>query len=425
MKTLILAYDFPPYSSMGGQRPFGWYNYLNEFNIETTVVTRHWPKETKSKIDYCRSCGTATDTEVCGNAKIVRVPYYENQRDKLLVKHGFEKHNFLRQLLSLFFSIFQFIHNAFDNKYGIFSEADRLLKTESFDLIIATGEPFILFKYAHNLSQKHDVPWFADYRDCWSENYEIKQNGGFPKLLYKTLFYSLEKKYVKTAKHITTAAPIFKNELQDLFPDKNISVIYNGFVRENSLDVKNSIKKEKLTIGFAGSIYPFQPVEIFLEGFKIFTQNQNTPSIQAIFWGSDYSQEQSDRINMYSNELKNYVKTTPRLDKDTLFAEIQKADLLLILDNKGMISGKLYEYLLFNKRVLMAGRDHGAMEEILYNTNVGIICDSPEEIAQALEECYTEWEETGQVQCDSQNLEQYSRREQTKKLAELIHSILN
>jgi hypothetical protein len=41
-KVLILAYDFPPYVSVGGLRPHAWYNYLKEFGVEPIVVTRQW-----------------------------------------------------------------------------------------------------------------------------------------------------------------------------------------------------------------------------------------------------------------------------------------------------------------------------------------------------------------------------------------------
>ena len=39
-KVLILAYDFPPYVSAGGLRPYNWYLYLKEFGVEPVVITR-------------------------------------------------------------------------------------------------------------------------------------------------------------------------------------------------------------------------------------------------------------------------------------------------------------------------------------------------------------------------------------------------
>ncbi len=34
-KVLILAYDFPPYVSVGGLRPYSWYKYFKEFGLKS------------------------------------------------------------------------------------------------------------------------------------------------------------------------------------------------------------------------------------------------------------------------------------------------------------------------------------------------------------------------------------------------------
>ena len=35
-KVIILAYDFPPYVSVGGLRPSSWYNYLKDTKVGNT-----------------------------------------------------------------------------------------------------------------------------------------------------------------------------------------------------------------------------------------------------------------------------------------------------------------------------------------------------------------------------------------------------
>ena len=51
-KVLILAYDFPPYVSVGGLRPHAWYKYLKEFGVEPIVVTRQWENVHGNHLDY-------------------------------------------------------------------------------------------------------------------------------------------------------------------------------------------------------------------------------------------------------------------------------------------------------------------------------------------------------------------------------------
>jgi len=424
LKCLILAYDFPPYTSMGGQRPFGWQTYFKEFGIEPIVVTRQWPEETKSKLDYSSSIGTEAITNRSGKGRTIAVPYKANFRDRLLQKHGFEKHSGLRKLLTLGQSILQHYSSTFDNKSEIYFEARNLLRKEKFDFIIATGEPFILFRYAYKLSKQFKIPWIADYRDCWSDNFVINREGGINKLLHQTYFKSLEKKYVTTASAITTAAPFFQKELQRLFPSKQVSVIYNGFVKEQfaSLEDKKD-KNNELTIAFAGTIYQFQPVEIFLEGLKAFIQSNPDARIKAVFYGTNYIAEQKKRVLEYDKSIVKYIETTERINQADLFKKMNCADILLLFDNKGMISGKLYEYLALGRFILMAGRDYGSMEEIINQSKAGAVCENGIETAKKLEKLYSEWQSTGSVKCDSNNIEQFSRKEQCKKLANLIKDL--
>ena len=65
-----------------------------------------------------------------------------------------------------------------DTSKTIYYAADQFLKNNECSMIIATGEPFILFKYASSLSKKHRIPWIADYRDGWTTN-QSKINLGF------------------------------------------------------------------------------------------------------------------------------------------------------------------------------------------------------------------------------------------------------
>ncbi len=49
-RLLILAYDFPPYVSVGGLRPYAWYKYLKEFGVNLLdSAARHNRKITEDE----------------------------------------------------------------------------------------------------------------------------------------------------------------------------------------------------------------------------------------------------------------------------------------------------------------------------------------------------------------------------------------
>ena len=83
-KVLILAYDFPPYASVGALRPYSWYKYLHEFGIYPVVVTRQWNNKYGNHLDYIASGYSSQPViEESERGTIIRTPYFPNLANKL------------------------------------------------------------------------------------------------------------------------------------------------------------------------------------------------------------------------------------------------------------------------------------------------------------------------------------------------------
>jgi ubiquinone/menaquinone biosynthesis C-methylase UbiE len=422
-KILILAYDFPPYNSMGSQRPSAWFKYFKDLGYFPTVVTRHWGDSYKNAIDYIKpSEQRETTSTVTESGEIINVPYTPNYRDRLILKHGLHSKVVLRKISTLFYSILQYAFFFFDSRKEIYFAADEYLKNHKPDFIIATGEPYIMLRYASKLSRKYSIPWIADYRDCWSLDLYLLENKY--RFLERFIYTLFEKHYVKSASLITTVAPLYQGQLQALFPHIKVEIVQNGYFEEDysNIDLQKT-STQQFIISFGGTIYPFHTLEVFLEGLKLFIKSDGSKKVMVNFFGSNFDSFQKERILKNSIGIEEYIIITDRLSRVDLYNEFSKSACLLIFDNKMAISGKLYEYLPLNIKILMAGNDNGPIEEILKLTNSGIVCDTAKDVAEKLNEMYEEWEKTGKVDCNSKNIEQYSRRNQTKHLAELLAKI--
>ena len=102
-KIVILAYDFPPYLSIGAMRPYSWYKYLDKNEWEITVVTRNWDSEIINAIDYVKpSKNKKLAIDVTEEGAIYRLPFKPNLRDKIILKHGLDRFAIIRKLLTLF-----------------------------------------------------------------------------------------------------------------------------------------------------------------------------------------------------------------------------------------------------------------------------------------------------------------------------------
>ena len=406
---------------MGSQRPYSWFKYFKELGYFPIVVTRNWKENITSPIDMFKSDNPFIEKSLTENGLLIKTPYKQNFRDKIIIKHGLNKFIFLRKLISYIYTLLQFSFPFFDNRKGIYSAANEYLKSNKVDVIIATGEPFILFKYASKLSKAYNTPWIADYRDCWSLDIYLIENKKryFEKVMYK--YY--EKKYVSHASIITTVAPLYQKQLAGLFPNKKIEIIQNGYFEENYDLFKIKKPQDTFIIAYAGTIYPFQPIEIFFEGIKSFFKNYLNAKVKIIFYGCELNSYEYKRIKENIEGIEKYVTIMPRIQREVLYSELSKTSCLLVFDNKNMINGKLYEYLPMSKRILMAGNDNGSMKEIIESTNSGTVCNDYFEIEETIMKWYKEWESTGILNNENVKNDNYSRLTQAKKMVSLISQL--
>jgi hypothetical protein len=92
-------------------------------------------------------------------------------------------------------------------------------------------------------------------------------------------------------------------------------------------------------------------------------------------------------------------------------------------DFKGYPTSKIFEYVALKKPVILSPSDKSSMEEILTNTNQIILGHTIEQTTIELEKIVQKKLNQIPIEADI-NLEaiaSYSRQNQTKKLAELIH----
>ena len=418
-KVLILAYDFPPYNSIGAQRPYSWYKYFKEFGLYPIVVTLHWDNHILNPIDYCKAStqrNIQCETDEYGT--IYRVPHTPNMRDRLLIQFGTTRFSLLRKILSAWYMFTEYFFSCFDAKHGIFTQADAVCLQHDISYIIASGEPFLLFSYAHKLSKKHSIPWIADYRDGWSTNYNNTK--------IETLFFNkIERKIISTASHITTVSPEFVEQFHAI-SNKQVHLILNGFFEDTPLaDIQQD--SSQFVISFAGTLYPYQEIELFAHATTLLPQEiQKNIYIQWI--GLNFYMDQKQRVfTLFSKNASTYIQHifTPRIPHEKVFELLQKSSVLLLPTSAkhAQLYAKIFDYLRVQRTILLFPSDNGALSHIITHTQSGMICNNSTEIAQALERLYAEWKSKGFVSCNSHNIAQYSRKEQTKKVVEIITTI--
>ncbi len=425
-KILILASYFPPCLYTGGQRPYSWYKHFREFGLEPVVVTQHWDEKLVHPQDFLKASTKRVITQEKDEfGTIIRIPSNSGIRSRFKLRYG-ERFTFLHALV-LLLSRLRYIAFFFDSTSDIHTEADKYLRLNQCELVLATGSPFTLFRYAHLLSQKHDVPWIADYRDGWSTNDTLQYASISKRWLFKNFVRPMEKKFIRNAAMITTVAPSCVNALQSLHPQQNVRIVYNGFNPEYLLSIENSgHTKDYFTIAYAGRIYAHYEVETFLNGLNKFVNEVHNPKLKVVFYGLNSEPAQLQRIMNFNPSLSKYLSATDKLPKQKLFRRLKKSNLLLLLSGKSnsAFASKIFDYLALQRKIILVPGGSNYLSKIMDACNSGISCSDSQAVKELLISLYKEFQTTGNISHSPSNIAQYTWGNQVKLMTTHIKQTL-
>jgi len=418
-KILILAYDFPPKKSVGAERPYGWYKYLSKYGVEPTVITIdqvHITSEQKNEISR-------------KNTVVWTKPHF-TFRDKFIEKY---KHRYplLRKFLSLFVFLGEFISFRFDSKCSIYYKSRSILKSNKFDLIIATGEPFILFKYASLISKEFNIPWIADYRDDWVQNHALANRHFLYRLVFKLRNKYFEKLYLSNVSIILTVNKDIQDKIQNRLKEKPIKVLQNGF--DIDLILSNEILfQENFIISYAGILYDFDYMKPFVMAFHKFMDSFNHPKdVFIMFYGLPNEQNRAyDDVANLQKDFPNNVKLMPYMVLSELIPELQKSSLFLNLiaadPSKGYLGTKIYMYACLEKPIISIPSVENDTNIFFPQRNIHSISYKVNEIFELLSQFYNQFKTNGYLKTDISDIEKFSisRENNAINLVDIINGTI-
>ena len=437
-KVLIVTYYWPPAGGPGVQRWLKFAKYLPEFGWEPIIYTPENPSyplvdETLIK-------------EVPQDLKIVKTNIWEpyqiaekfSKSNKKFKGGQFDvgKNQSFVSKLSIFIRGNFFIPDA--RKFWV-KPSIKFLKeylTENhIDTIVTTGPPHSL--HLIGLELKKELPnlkWIADFRDPWTEISYYK---------HLKLTSSSDKKHRQLEKSVfenadLTLATSYTDAENFKKNGANAFCVTNGFDVSESLSVGEleslnetpkpsnyKTLKPKFTLSYVGVLEQLRNPENLWKSLKDLCETN--PDFANDFELKFVGRIDDKILNDIENSvLKNNIKNLGYLSHDESVKEMEKSDLLLITNfpnesSKGIIPGKLFEYLATGKPILSFGPKDADVEKILNKTKAGKHFDysENEEISDFILSLYKDWKSGKSIQ-NSANINEFSRKELTQKLAELL-----
>ncbi|TSA50983.1 MAG: hypothetical protein D4R43_01460, partial [Sphingobacteriales bacterium] len=430
MKVLILCNDFPPLNSIGAQRPYSWFKFFKQNGIEPIVVTKRWQGGNTKHEDIMKpSEDKKILIEEFEEGTVIRVPIVNTPHERIILKHGLNKSKFLRKAFAFSYKILQFPFFRFDKHAGIYFAARDYLKKNNVDFIIATGEPFVLFRYGNLLSKEFHIKWSADYRDSWKLNHvNFYLNDPLSKF-FKWWEWKFEKRFVSTASFISSTEPLLAKTNADLHGKKG-KIIYNGF--DEFFHPKEIFQpKSKLLLSHTGTLTIGQRIEFLLQAIKELDEEKkiSPDDLELRFIGLEYFPEMLQRVMNYDEQVKKYLSSTLRVSRNEALQMNSESDYLIALSEKHFktIFAKTYDYLSVKKSILVIPDDQSILSKLVSDLDAGTSFKEIETLKKFLLEKIS-LKKKGQldtrVNIDETKTKFYTREQQAKIFAEKLKSFV-
>jgi glycosyltransferase involved in cell wall biosynthesis len=317
------------------------------------------------------------------------------------------------------------------NKFAL-EKARTIIRENNIDSIVTTSPPHSTQLIGLQLKQEFNLLWLADLRDPWTEIYYNQE-------LFRTPFakrkdYNYEQACLKNADKIVVVSEDIKRHFgakRKEILDK-IHVIPNGFdeadflkVKSEELRVKSEVESGKLRdeslkykmISYVGNLGEQYPVEGFLEAFSEIVKKDDDWKLH--FVGNCHN---GVKTLVEKLILSKSVVFVPYVNHSEAIDFMIKARILLLIipeieNNKGILTGKLFEYLATGNPILNIGPKDGDAAAILKENAVSVTLN-PDETNEIIDFILNSTANQREVNSVSKN--KFSRRNLTGEITKLI-----
>lgn len=422
-KILIITYYWPPSGGAGVQRWLKFSKYLPEFGYEPIILTVEEAEASYAQLDYSLLQEVSPALSVHKTKTFEPYNLYRKLSNKKEIPYG----GFSNQKKITFFEkLSRFIRgNLFVpdprrgwNKYAL-KKALELIHEQQIEVVITSGPPHSTHLIGKKIKDKTNIRWIADFRDPWTDIYYYKElyHLGLATLLDR----HLEKIVLSNAdKIITVSEEVGKLLLAKAAGSKEKMVIIPNGYDETDFDQVGSVKNDAFTITYTGTISMSYRIDQFIEAIFLLPETIKQ-QIKIRFVGN----VPEEIINLFDQKnLYSMIEVLGYIPHEEAISQMKGAELLLMAipdspDNKGIVTGKFFEYLAAKKPIMAIGPLGGEVDIILQKSKAGKLFDyeETEQMRLFIIKLF-EQNKNGIVWNETTGTEKYTRRNLTKELSE-------
>ena len=441
-KVLILTYYWPPSGGSGVQRWLKFAKFMREFGYEPMIYTAdeaEYPSIDESLYRDIPPNLTVLRKKVWEPYKLYK--WFTFQKKGHRINTGFlnkDKKGGLAEKISVWIRGNLFIPDA--RKFWIKPSVrylTRYLKDHPVNVLVSTGPPHSLHLIACKVSERLKLPWVADFRDPWTkiDFYQDLMLGARANRKHQRL----ERKVLVSANAVTVISQQMKQQFEEM-GCRNIRVITNGFDPEDFYPANNGPAAEtpqpegEKDQGFSfvhiGSIVPSRNPVVFWNALSELVR-ENHDFARDLHVKLAGAIDHSVYRSLEKANLEDRTEIIDYLPHKEAIAVLKNARVLLLLINdtpnaRGILTGKIFEYMSSGRPVLAIGPTDGEVAKVLRETGTGQIVDFHDKngLKNMILDLYGRFRE-GNLMVTAKNLDRYSRRTLTGKMTELFGDLLD
>ena len=381
MRLLVVSFAFPPFNSIGGVRVGKTAKYLVAHGHDVRVLTsgdqpfsKTLPLEVPAEnVLYSRYLNIRKPVEIAMSDKA--------QAASLNISRGAASGGALRKGVGFFLRTFVYFPDANIGwlPYAARDASARLREWRP-ELILASSPPPTGLLVAWQLAKSWGVPWVADLRDLWVDHQYYAQ----PRWR-KAVEEWLERRTLSSAAGFVTVSEPLAEVLKRKY-DKPTAVVLNGFDPSDYPQQGNAPAGDGfVTILYTGVIYPGRqdPSPLFDALQRL---GDLASEVKILFYGS-YLGIVRELAAQYG--VEHLVEVNPPVPyRESLRMQSEADALLLLLWNdqaeRGVYTGKLFEYVGARRPILAVGVGGDVAAEFILSREAGTVLSYPEQIAAQL-----------------------------------------
>ncbi|PID94698.1 MAG: glycosyl transferase family 1 [Bacteroidetes bacterium] len=422
-RVLIISYYWPPSAGAGVQRWLKFTKYLPQHGWTPVVYTPENPE--------APALDASLERDIPLQCEVIKQPIFEpyDLYKRFTGRQKEEKVNagFLHEgrkpggkdRIAVWIRGNLFIPDA--RRFWVSASVKYLakyLEDHPVDVMVSTGPPHSMHLIAMALKKRFSIPWVADFRDPWT-------GIDFYDQLMLTRYadrkhHRLERKVLQGADEVLTIGWESARQLQQL-GGRPVAVITNGFDEEDlTLQPLEREEGAPFVIRHLGAMNRDRNHDNFWQAVRWLVEDpafEREVSVELI-GKNDVAVR--DSVERYG--LEKVVQFVPYVAHEKVGTLLQSADLLyLALNNtanaRGILTGKLFEYLASGTPILGVGPVDGDAAKVLEQCHAGVMKAFGEPF-----HIHPSWASREGEKRDE--IASFSRRALTGKLVEILDSLI-